>query len=75
MTAAKLAQKLTAAGLKYTTHNHDGVAEFRCEPRLDWDSPVSFMHFDGNTSCTYGAKDLTVRDGIATARITCVRVA
>ena len=69
-----MAARLTAAGVKYSTENHDGGAVvFVVAPRLEWDRPVEFFCAGGRVRCEYrGTK--SVNDGIAMAVLGGMRV-
>jgi len=66
---ATLAARLTEAGVRYTTENHDGgVVVFVVPPRLEWDRPVEFYCVGGLARCEYRCAR-TVADGIRLARL------
>ena len=69
MTTAKMAAKLTAAGVRYRALNIDGACILSVDPRMDWDKPVDFYCVGGRVRCQYGKKALTITEGIATAKL------
>ena len=72
MTAAKMAAKLTAAGVRYVAHDYDGVIVLEVPPRLEWDRPVQFFCCGGRVRCEYHGQR-SIRDGMAEARVSGVR--
>ena len=69
MTSATMAAKLTAAGVRYTAANYDGVVVLSVQPRLGWDEPVRFYCCAGRVRAEYRGQPLTVRGAIGTAKL------
>jgi len=75
MKTAKIAQKLTAAKLRYTVKNlGDNVTSFDFDVTCDLMQPVSVVAFDNSTFGMIGSKRVAVAEAINMAKATCKRV-
>lgn len=71
MNGAKLAARLTHAGLRYETMNLHGSIVFTTTPKFDFYPSVAFYSAGNHTTAQCGGKMISVSEGIRIAHATC----